>query len=274
LTYQWFHEGSPISGATDSSVTVTDVQLDDAGAYTVRVSDSHGSAMSNPAYLVVLVPPVFTQLLVPQTVAPGGVVTLSATITGHPAPFTSEWRRVSSPNLTITNVSSDLNLFYRFTAPNTTATQLWTLVVKNQASPAGVTANGVNVYIMTDADGDGIPDAWEAAHGLSGANSNDATLDKDGDGMKNRDEFIAGTDPEDPSSYLKVGQVTGNGPAQISFPAVAGRTYSVQYSDGLGAGSWRKLVDLVARPNDRLETVMDPSPGTNRVYRIATPNQP
>src|SRR6476469_1550552 len=48
----------------------------------------------------------------------------------------------------------------------------------------------------SDSDGDGIPDAWEVAHGLN-PNLNDANSDPDGDGISNFKEFQKGTDPND-----------------------------------------------------------------------------
>jgi hypothetical protein len=47
-----------------------------------------------------------------------------------------------------------------------------------------------------DSDGDGMPDAWEVAHGLN-PNLNDANSDPDGDGISNFKEFQRGTDPND-----------------------------------------------------------------------------
>jgi hypothetical protein len=50
---------------------------------------------------------------------------------------------------------------------------------------------------LLDSDGDGLPDALEAAHGLNPASSADTYLDPDGDGLSNFDEYPNGTDPQD-----------------------------------------------------------------------------
>jgi hypothetical protein len=54
-----------------------------------------------------------------------------------------------------------------------------------------------------DTDRDGISDAWEREHfgNLSSAKS---TSDKDGDGVTDLNEFIAGTNPTDRNEFLKV----------------------------------------------------------------------
>lgn len=47
----------------------------------------------------------------------------------------------------------------------------------------------------TDADKDGIADEWETAQGFSPTAAVDALLDADSDGVNNREEFVADTDP-------------------------------------------------------------------------------
>ncbi len=46
-----------------------------------------------------------------------------------------------------------------------------------------------------DSDKDGMPDWWEDLYGLNKFSADDATNHLDGDGLNNRDEFLAGTNP-------------------------------------------------------------------------------
>ncbi|MEI6676164.1 MAG: metallophosphoesterase [Verrucomicrobiota bacterium] len=85
-----------------------------------------------------------------------------------------------------------------------------------------------------DSDHDGIPDAYEMAHGLDRFNAADAALDRDGDGASNLDEFILATAADVPDHYTF--STTYNplaGTATVSFPTVAGRNYRVMFSPNL-----------------------------------------
>lgn len=52
-----------------------------------------------------------------------------------------------------------------------------------------------------DADGDGMPNDWERKFGLNANDPADASLDKDGDGFTNLEEYEAQTDPTDKDSH-------------------------------------------------------------------------
>ena len=53
LCYQWLKGGTPIDGASGSSLVLTNLQLTDAGNYSVVVTNAYGSAISNPAILTI-----------------------------------------------------------------------------------------------------------------------------------------------------------------------------------------------------------------------------
>jgi hypothetical protein len=52
-TYQWRKDGTAITGATSTILTISNAQASDAGNYTVVVTNSLGTATSNPAALFV-----------------------------------------------------------------------------------------------------------------------------------------------------------------------------------------------------------------------------
>ncbi|HTX64914.1 MAG TPA: immunoglobulin domain-containing protein, partial [Opitutaceae bacterium] len=56
-SYQWFLNGSAISGATASTLNLASVAAADAGAYTVTATNNLGSVTSNPANLNVYTVP-------------------------------------------------------------------------------------------------------------------------------------------------------------------------------------------------------------------------
>ena len=126
-----------------------------------------------------------------------------------------------------------------------------------------------------DRDGDGLPDDWEIAFGTLW-DVPDADADPDGDGMTNREEYLAGTNPRDPESNLRVSKVsTAAESTRLEFLAVSNRTYSVLYASKVEANVWNKLADVPAHPTNRVESLMDTWSGAPaRFYRLTTPRQP
>jgi hypothetical protein len=124
-----------------------------------------------------------------------------------------------------------------------------------------------------DRDSDGMPDDWEAIYGLDPDLASDAQADVDQDGMNNLSEFIAGTNPTIASSRFEL-DVFKDGPqASLTFEAVTGKTYSVQYRDEIANGAWQKLRDVTGATG--AVTVNDPSPLViHRFYRLITPATP
>ena len=126
-----------------------------------------------------------------------------------------------------------------------------------------------------DADGDGLPNDWEDAHGLN-KSMDDALLDPDKDGFSNRQEYLAGTDPQSAASMLALISATPNhGGTDLRFEAVAGRSYTILETTSLSSGTWHRLTDLAPLDTTGLVTIHDPNPPTtNRFYRLVTPALP
>ena len=108
LTYQWRFNGTVITGATNTSLSVSNLQLTSAGFYSVLVVNPAGAA-SAALFLEVQVPPGITAQPQNTSVPPGANALFSVSATGTP-PLSYQWRRngvelegASSPGLTILN---------------------------------------------------------------------------------------------------------------------------------------------------------------------------
>ncbi len=139
--YQWFKDGSPLSGATGSSYSINPVQLGHAGSYAVLVSNSAGAATSNAASLSVnplVVAPSITSHPAAQTVNVGTQVTFSVSASGT-TPFNYQWFKDGSPLSGATSAS------YTITSAQTTHAGSYVVTVGNTAGTA--TSNGAALTV-------------------------------------------------------------------------------------------------------------------------------
>lgn len=108
----------------------------------------------------------------------------------------------------------------------------------------------INLTLGVDANGDGLPDAWQRnvllGLGLHGTiNDIKPEGDSDGDGMSNLDEYIAGTYAFDKADgyALKIKAMHGNA-AAVEFLGIRGRNYAIYAS--LDLTNWTQTSFRVA----------------------------
>ncbi len=87
LAFQWYLDASPVSGGTNSSLTVTNVGAAEIGDYGAIIANAFGSATSQTASLSVTIPDIDPA---DQTVVFGGTANFAMTLPG--AGYTFQWR--------------------------------------------------------------------------------------------------------------------------------------------------------------------------------------
>ncbi len=109
-----------------------------------------------------------------------------------------------------------------------------------------------------------MPDDFELAYGLNPNSSTDGhvpsgdgmdhDLDSDGDGGSNYKEFLAGTNPNDALSALRVSLQRQSDRTLVFVDSVAGATYRVEAATEV-TGPWSVLADGLAGTGARLRII-------------------
>ena len=137
LRYQWrFNDTNSLAGATNSSLTLTNVQTTNAGGYSVAVIDSLGSITSDAAMLTLDVN-VGASITTPptnQTVGAGQSAAFTVAAAGT-APLSYQWRFNATNNLDWAT-----NAFLIITNAESTHAGSYSVVVMNPYGPAVTSA--------------------------------------------------------------------------------------------------------------------------------------
>jgi hypothetical protein len=227
--------------------------LGSAGASDVSVSlAGYFSTVNqkNPTEsLAVLEPPATTAFVdlrfspAPGTYPPDPVAGLQVSIlstTGDPVQYransTGPWVLFDPANPPTITATTTLQAFVDALSPGPIRSATYNIAA----------APGLVVPPPVDANHNGLPDAWEQAFGVS-----DPQGDPDGDGFTNLQEYLAGTDPLDPSSVpsADVSQISllvrppgTNAPpgtlCEIAWPASFTNVVLEATSDPGDASSW------------------------------------
>jgi hypothetical protein len=150
LSYQWSWNGTTLSGATNSVLTLTNVQMTKAGSYMVVVNNNYGSVTSVVATLTTI-----GSQPQSQTVAVGGNASFTL-VANSPATLNYQWNYngtaisgATSATLTLTNLQTTNSGSYAVTVTNVAGAQF------NTAATLTVLNGWVGVVTNTSDSGAG-----------------------------------------------------------------------------------------------------------------------
>lgn len=226
LSYQWKKNGSNLSGATSATLTLSNVQIADAGDYTVVVSNSAGSATSASAALTVnptlSAPSIGTA---PQNISANANTSASFTVVANgSAPLSYQWTKngsaipgATSSTLTFNAVQTSDEASYAVIVSNTigtvTSSSATLTVISSNSAPvitsqpkAAAMAIGGNATLSVTAVGSNpLTYQWYVNGGAIGG-ANQSTY------------AIANARPEDAGDYVVVVSNTLGITASTSVP--------------------------------------------------------
>jgi PKD repeat protein len=267
-TYQWLLNGTNYVNATSTSTTlvISNALASDAGVYSVIVSNIAGTVTSSNATLTV--------------VGTGPTASFTATPTSGTEPLGVTFTDTSSgsPNITLFwdfGDSSQATNAGGSSFVHTYAAGIYTVTLTASnafgANSTLVSNNLINVNTAFQ--------AWQNQYFGSTTNAQAAAgADPFGKGMDNFDQFLAGINPTNPASALRITSVVPSGSdVVITWTTAGGHTNVVQANAGNGNGGYTtNFTDLsglivISGSGDAATNYTDVGGATNspsRYYRV------
>jgi hypothetical protein len=165
-------------------------------------------------------------------------------------------------NLPAAASGQNVKFRWRFSSDSSTGSTGWNI------DSVQVSSTSYNCASI-DTDGDGIPDGWEMLYGLNPGDPVDANQDLDGDGMTNLQEYLAGTDPVNASSVLRISSISQDliSGTSLHFTSVNGKLYRIEFNNELiNPNGWTTLQDNVVGNGGDIQ-INDPD-AVNQLHRF------
>src|SRR5207253_263329 len=93
----------------------------------------------------------------------------------------------------------------------------------------------LNLRRIVDTDQNDLPDWWEQNY-FGHLTGTDPNADADHDGLSNLSEWLAGTNPTNAASVLRLTVAKTNNGVVLRWPSVAGKTYRLERATDLLVG--------------------------------------
>ena len=205
-------------------------------------------------------------------------------ITQNNAPMTvyskKPWASYGEPMISSTNgsfgdcapIPSSEN-YKSFTISDSESRYETKVCVLNRSSPAqGGVLNLADIWLEPETSGNGIPDVWEIANGITNV-SGSSTNDIDGDGLSIWQEYIAGTSPTNSSHVFRMERKPSGvqGEFTLTWDTAPRRIYAIsKTTDFEGDASWIEVHNVTNTENEATMSWMDPDSTNenNAAYRI------
>jgi len=155
-------------------------------------------------------------------------------------------------------------------------------ITRVSASPNGLAVfpQQVQAGVLSTSDrstsswNDDIPDAWRLRYFGSVNNLlSHANADADGDGVPNRSEFKAGTDPSDVASLLRLranraDAADASAKPVLRWPTAPGKKYIIESAPSLGSDTWTPLAPDIQGTGHEVQFTDHNAGGAPRFYRV------
>ncbi len=295
LAYQWrLNTTTNIFGATNATLTITNVQATNAGNYTVVITNNFGSVTSSPAALTVNFPPSITNPPTPVSVVVSNNATFSVDASGT-ATLIFQWQ------INGTNLSFGTGTSLTITNAQATNAGSYTVVITNNfgsitSSPAALTVNfppslttppasqsvlvGSNATFTCAASGTApLAYQWKFISNLAGQTNTASTVTNAQAGNAgNYSVSVTNSygSVTSAAAYLNVVPIptfasirVTNANVLIGFNTSTGATYSVEAKTNLASGSWQGALTNLAGTGD-LKSVTHTNGAVNplQLYRV------